>query len=148
MLSEKTVLITGCGHGGLGAALAKTFCARGYHVFATIRDKTKAGSLGQIEGVEILELELTSDESIRQGAAAVEKHTGGSLDILVNNAGADFCLPLLDTLIDDAKKLYDLNVWGILAMTQAFAPMLIKASGTLCNISSVSAVLTFAWSGT
>ena len=73
MLSEKTVLITGCGHGGLGAALAKTFCARGYHVFATIRDKTKAGSLGQIEGVEILELELTSDESIRQCAAAVEK---------------------------------------------------------------------------
>ncbi|KAA8645768.1 uncharacterized protein ATNIH1004_007187 [Aspergillus tanneri] len=107
----------------------------------------KAGALGEIEGIEVLELEVTSDESIGQCAKAVEKHTGGSLDILVNNAGVSTVMPLLDASIDDAKKLYDTNVWAILAMAQAFAPMLIKAKGVLCNISSVSGEMVFAWAG-
>ncbi|THC95353.1 hypothetical protein EYZ11_005167 [Aspergillus tanneri] len=108
----------------------------------------KAGALGEIEGIEVLELEVTSDESIGQCAKAVEKHTGGSLDILVNNAGVSTVMPLLDASIDDAKKLYDTNVWAILAMAQAFAPMLIKAKGVLCNISSVSGEMVFAWAET
>ncbi len=100
-----------------------------------------------MEGVEILELDVTSDESIRRCVKAVEKRTGGSLDVLVNNAGTDFVMPLLDTSVDEAKKLYDLNVWSILATTQAFTPMLLKAGGVLCNVSSISATMTFAWSG-
>lgn len=58
----------------------------------------------------ILELEVTSQTSIKECAQEVEKRTGGTLDVLVNNAGADFVIPLLDTSIDEAKKLYDLNV--------------------------------------
>ncbi|KAF2813175.1 oxidoreductase [Mytilinidion resinicola] len=147
-MPEKTVLITGCSKGGLGAAMAKAYHARGFRVFATLRDSAKAGYLEEIQGIEILELEVTSEESIRQCAKAVEKLTGGSLDILVNNAGYYNTMPLLDTSVEDAKKTYDTNVWAILAMTQAFAPMLIKAKGTLCNISSVSCELVFAWQGT
>ncbi|KAF2492493.1 putative short-chain dehydrogenases/reductase [Lophium mytilinum] len=147
-MPEKTVLITGCSKGGLGAAMAKAYHARGFKVFATLRNRGKAGSLDELQGLEILELEVTSDESIRQCAGAVEKLTGGSLDVLVNNAAISTTMPLLDTSIDDAKKMYDNNVWAVLAMTQAFAPMLIKAKGTLCNISSVSCELVFAWQGT
>jgi NAD(P)-dependent dehydrogenase (short-subunit alcohol dehydrogenase family) len=147
-MSEKTVLITGCSDGGLGAAMAKAYRARGFRVFAAVRNIAKAGSLSEIKGIEILELEVTSEESIRQCAKAVEKLTGGSLDILVNNAGVCIIMPLLDTSLDEAKKLYDVDVWGILAMAQAFAPMLIKAKGVMCNISSVSGELIFAWSGT
>jgi 1-acylglycerone phosphate reductase len=146
-MPEKTALITGCSHGGLGAAMAKAYHARGFKVFATVRDIAKAGYLAEIQGIEILELEVTSDESIHQCAKAVEKLTRGSLDILVNNAGISTVMPLLDTSVDDAKKMYDSNVWAILAMTQTFAPMLIKAKGTLCNISSVSCELVFAWQG-
>jgi NAD(P)-dependent dehydrogenase (short-subunit alcohol dehydrogenase family) len=108
----------------------------------------KAGSLAGIQGIEILELEVTLEESVRQCAKAVEKLTGGSLDILVNNAGTAIIMPLLDVSIDDAKKMFDTNVWAILAMAQAFAPMLIKAKGVICNISSVSCELVFAWMGT
>ncbi|KAI8626420.1 putative short-chain dehydrogenases/reductase [Xylariaceae sp. FL1651] len=146
-MSEKTVLITGCSHGGLGVAMAKAYRARGFRVFATLRNMAKVGSLREIEGIEILELEVTSEESIRQCAKTVEKLTGGSLDILVNNAGTATTMPLLDTSLDDAKRLYDVNVWALLAMTQAFAPMLIKAKGVVCNISSVSGELIFAWGG-
>jgi NAD(P)-dependent dehydrogenase (short-subunit alcohol dehydrogenase family) len=145
---SKTVLITGCSNGGLGAAMAKVYHAKGFRVFATIRNKAKAGSLGEIDGIEIIELEVTSVESIRQCADAVAKRTGGALDILVNNAGVNAIVPLLDASLDDAKKVYDANVWSVVAMAQAFTPMLIKAKGVMCNISSVSGEMVFAWAGT
>ncbi|KAJ6002479.1 hypothetical protein N7451_005026 [Penicillium sp. IBT 35674x] len=144
---SKSVLITGCSHGGLGAAMAKVYRAKGFQVFATIRNKAKAGSLAEIDGIEIVELEVTSVESIRQCASAVAKHTGGTLDVLVNNAGVSAIVPLLDASLDDAKRVYDTNVWSIVAMAQAFAPMLIKAKGIMCNVSSVSGELVFAWAG-
>ncbi|KAK3327467.1 putative short-chain dehydrogenase/reductase [Cercophora scortea] len=147
-MAKKTVLITGCSEGGIGWAIAKAYQARGYHVFATLRYPAKAGSvLAGLSDVDILPLEVTSDESIRQCAAEVETRTAGSLDVLVNNAGADFVMPLLDTSIAEAKRLYDLNVWAVLALTQAFAPMLIKARGAVLNIASINGVLDMAWSG-
>ncbi|OBT78017.1 hypothetical protein VF21_03128 [Pseudogymnoascus sp. 05NY08] len=147
-MPERTVVVTGCSNGGLGAAMAKAYQARGFRVFATLRNRAKVGPLEEIEGIEILELDVTSEESVYQCAKAVEKLTGGSLDILVNNAGISTIMPLLDTSVDDAKKMYDSNVWAVLLMTQAFAPMLIKSKGTICNISSVSSELVFAWQGT
>lgn len=143
----KTVLITGCSNGGLGAAMAKVYRAKGFHVFATLRNIAKAGSLVDMDGIEILELEVTSVESIRKCADTVVKSTGGSLDILVNNAGVNVIVPILDASIDDAKKVYDVNVWSIVAMAQAFSPLLIAAKGTMCNISSVSGEMVFAWAG-
>ncbi|RAL11345.1 1-acyl dihydroxyacetone phosphate reductase [Aspergillus homomorphus CBS 101889] len=144
---SKTVLITGCSYGGLGAAMAKVYQAKGFRVFATLRNKAKAGSLADIEGIAIVELEVTSVESIRQCAQTVAKLTGGRLDILVNNAGVNAIVPLLDASFDEAKKVYDTNVWSLVAMAQAFAPMLIKAKGVMCNISSVSGEMVFAWAG-
>ncbi|KAH7098076.1 hypothetical protein BKA62DRAFT_813891 [Auriculariales sp. MPI-PUGE-AT-0066] len=144
---QRTVLITGCSEGGLGAALARAFQARGFHVFATVRNANKAGALGDVENIEVLNLDVKSEDSIQQCVREVEQRTGGTLDVLVNNAGADFVMPLLDTQIEQAKALYDLNVWGVLATTQAFVPMLIKAKGTIVDICSVGAVLPMAWSG-
>lgn len=145
---SKTVLITGCSDGGLGAAMAKVYRAKGFRVFATLRNKAKGGSLAELNGIEILELEVTSVESVRQCAKTVAKQTGGSLDVLVNNAGVSPMLPLLDVSLDDAKKAYDANVWSVVAMAQAFMPLLIKAKGVMCNISSVSGEMVTAWGGT
>jgi NAD(P)-dependent dehydrogenase (short-subunit alcohol dehydrogenase family) len=147
-MREKTVLITGCSQGGIGASLVKAFHSRGYHVFATLRDKSKADPFFlQSDDISVVDLEITSAESIKACVDYVADRTGGKLDVLVNNAGMGLCGPLLDTDIDEAKKVYDLNVWGVLAVTQAFAPMLVKAKGAVCNISSVAACFTFAWSG-
>jgi 1-acylglycerone phosphate reductase len=146
-MAKKTVLITGCSAGGIGAAMTKAFTDLDYHVFATLRDTAKAGPLAQMANVEILQLEVTSRESIEQCVLEVQSRTGGTLDVLVNNAGADFVIPLLDASIEEAKKLYDVNVWSILATTQAFAPLLIKAKGTVCNISSIVATMPLAWGG-
>ncbi|KAK7731775.1 hypothetical protein SLS53_008596 [Cytospora paraplurivora] len=147
MLSKKTVLITGCSDGGLGASIAKEFQAQGYHVFATLRNLSKAGSLADVEGIEILELDVSSSESVRKAADAVTKRTGGTLNALVNNAAHDYVLPLLDVDLEQAKKTYDVNVWSIVATAQAFAPLLIKSKGTICNITSTAALFPFAWAG-
>ncbi|KAK3344778.1 putative short-chain dehydrogenase/reductase [Neurospora tetraspora] len=145
---EGTVLITGCSEGGIGSAMAKVFAAKGYRVFATLRNSSKGGpSLENTPGIEVLLFDVTSLDSIKQCAAEVQKRTGGKLDVLVNNAGADYVMPLLDVDIDDAKRFYDLNVWSVLGMVQAFAPVLIKAKGVVVNHSSVASVMPLAWAG-
>jgi 1-acylglycerone phosphate reductase len=125
----------------------KNLPAKGFKVFATIRGVAKAGSLAETESIEILELEVISKKSIARCAKTVEKLTGESLDILINNAGTSGVMPLLDLDLDKAKKAYNANVLELIAMTQAFAPMLIEAKGIVCNTSSVSGELIFSWMG-
>jgi NAD(P)-dependent dehydrogenase (short-subunit alcohol dehydrogenase family) len=149
---RKTVLITGCSEGGLGFALAQAFADAGYHVYATARNPGKAASLtGSSAHVELLQLDVTSAESIAACAADVRQRTSHAgrrgLDVLVNNAGVGLIMPLLDTPIQEGRKLYEVNVWGMLAVTQAFAPLLLDAKGVVLNISSIAGAVRMAWQG-
>ena len=117
----------------MGAALAVAFQEAGLRVYATARDPSKVASLGRA-GIETLTLDVLSAQSI---AACVAKVP--SLDILVNNAGASYSMPVSDLSIDDAKQLFDINVWAQLAVTQAFLPLLIKSMGMIVNQTSVVA---------
>jgi len=146
-VSKKTVLITGCSNGGIGSAMAIDFNKQGFYVFATARNPSRATNLAELSDVEILELDVTVPETIAQCKEIVAKRTGGTLDVLVNNAGVESNSPLLDTDIAEAKRLYDVNVWGALAMVQAFAPLLIEAKGVIFNQSSIDGVLNMAWAG-
>ncbi|KAF4943232.1 hypothetical protein FGADI_13547 [Fusarium gaditjirri] len=120
---KKTVLITGCSVGGLGYALAEEFHKLGYHVIATARDTTKIGPLANKPDVEVFPLDVTFPESISDLLAKIQTK-GIKLDILVNNAGCASFNPLVHADIDNAKALYDVNVWGSLRVTQAFIPLL------------------------
>ncbi len=131
--TKKTVLITGCSEGGMGAALASAFQEAGFRVYATARDPSKMAGLGRA-GIETLTLDVLSADSI---AACVAKVP--TLDILVNNAGASYSMPVSDLSIADAKQLFDINVWAQLAVSQAFLPLLIKSKGMIVNQTSVVA---------
>jgi NAD(P)-dependent dehydrogenase (short-subunit alcohol dehydrogenase family) len=150
---RKTVLITGCTPGGLGAALCHEFHLRGFHVLATVRNPSKASSLitpaiSASSGViEVLPLDVTSQTSIQECAAQLRTRGIDRLDCLVNNAGAMLIGPLLDTDINEGRKLFEANVWGLLAVTQAFAPALIKAKGSVLNICSIAGAVRMAWQG-
>jgi 1-acylglycerone phosphate reductase len=146
-VEEKTALITGCSTGGIGWAMAKSLHERGFYVFATARDPSKVGDLSELSNVEILELDVTVPKTIEKCKDIVTKRTGGKLDVLVNNAGVELLTPLLEVDVAEAKRLYDVNVWGPIAMIQAFAPLLIKAKGVVSNQSSIDAVLSMAWAG-
>jgi 1-acylglycerone phosphate reductase len=139
--ADKTVLITGCSQGGLGDALAQAFHKRGLRVIATARNPAKIAHFKAL-GIETLPLDVLSAQSISDCVSAVSDMTGGSLDILVNNSGAGYNMPLADTDIVEARKTFDLNVWALLAVTQAFLPLLLKSSrgAMVINNTSVASV--------
>lgn len=148
MPSSKTVLITGCSSQGIGAALALGIAKRGHTVFATARNPAKIPSeLTSLSNVQVLELDVTSGASVRDAAAAVRSHGQGRLDVLVNNAGVGYTMPLLDVDIDEAKKLYDANLWGCLRVTQAFADLLVETKGRVVMMSSIGGVSNTPWIG-
>lgn len=119
--TKTTVLITGCSEGGMGAALAEEYYRSGYSVYATARDQSKMAGLSAL-GIKTMTLDIQSQESIDQCVQAIPH-----LDILVNNAGASYTMPIVDMSIPEAKKLFDCNVWGHLALTQAFMPRLLAS---------------------
>jgi NAD(P)-dependent dehydrogenase (short-subunit alcohol dehydrogenase family) len=136
---KRSVLVTGCSAGGIGAGLAEAFRDKGYHVFATLRNPSKLPpSLSKAPNVTPLTLDVLSSDSIAAAVSDVTKHTGGRLDILVNNSGQNFIRPALDVPLDEGRKLFDLNFWAPLATIQAFAPLLIAARGLVVNQSSAA----------
>lgn len=140
---QKSVLITGCSVGGIGEGLAEVFHERGYHVFATVRNLSRASeTLSNASNVTILILDVLSSESIAAAVESVSTKTGGRLDILINNSAGGWITPALDVSIEEGKKLFDLNFWAPLAMLQAFSPLLIEAKGCLVNNTSGSAYTT------
>ena len=136
-VQRKSVLITGCSEGGIGHALAKSFQKHGFHVFATARTPAKMSALENIAGITLLPLDVTSTPSIAYAVSEVQAQTGGLLHCLVNNAGYLYVMPALDTDLDEAKRMFDVNLWGTMAMIKTFAPLLIQAHGSVVNISSV-----------
>jgi NAD(P)-dependent dehydrogenase (short-subunit alcohol dehydrogenase family) len=82
----EVALITGCSRGGIGDALAQEFYHKGVRVFATARDLSKIQHLKAM-GLDTLQLDVTSDDSIQNAVRYVERETGGELNYLVNNAG-------------------------------------------------------------
>jgi 1-acylglycerone phosphate reductase len=138
-MPSKTVLITGCSEGGIGDALAREFRARGLTVFATARSVSKMSTLAPL-GIHTLELDVTSEPSIAAAVAAVRTATDGHLDILINNAGVNHVQPFLDTSMADLRRVFDTNVLGVMAVTQAFAPLLIASHGLVATVGSVNTV--------
>jgi NAD(P)-dependent dehydrogenase (short-subunit alcohol dehydrogenase family) len=146
-ISIPTVLITGCSKGGIGSALAEAFHERGLHVFATARSVSKMSHLEKLPNATLLELDVTCTSSIATAVETVTALTGGQLNYLINNSGAGITLPILDTDLAKAKQLFDVNLWGTVAVTQAFAPLVIAAKGTIANNASLAAVLPAPWLG-
>ena len=82
----EVVLITGCSQGGIGDALAREFYLKGKRVFATARDLSKIQHLKAM-GLDTLQLDVTSEDSIQNAVRYIERETSGKLNYLVNNAG-------------------------------------------------------------
>jgi NAD(P)-dependent dehydrogenase (short-subunit alcohol dehydrogenase family) len=151
-MSKKTILITGCSEGGIGAALAHALAKRGHYIFATARNISKIPeSLTLLSNVMAVQLDVTSHTSVAEAAkivtSTIQDHGGKGLDVLVNNAGRGYASPLLDVDIREAQRLYDTNVWGVLRTIQAFADSLILTRGRIVNVSSLGAVVNTPWIG-
>lgn len=147
----KTILITGSSS-GIGAALAAKLADQGHFVIATARNPAKiAASLKERLNVATVQLDVVDTESVAQAvtsvASIISKEGLNGLDVLVNNAGVGYTMPLLDVDIDEAKKVYEVQVWGMLRVTQAFANMIISSKGRIVNVSSTGSMLNTPWIG-
>ncbi|MEO1420606.1 MAG: SDR family oxidoreductase, partial [Pseudomonadota bacterium] len=142
-LSGKSVLITGCSS-GFGRLTAE-HCARlGAKVFATMRNLPRAeadelAALAEAEGldIEILEIDVTSDEQVAFGVAAAMEAAGGHIDVLVNNAGIAISGPIEAQDVDATRLIFETNVFGPQRMIRAVMPSMRAAkSGQIFNVSS------------
>lgn len=144
---RKTVLITGAS-AGIGKELAKEFATQGYQVYCGARRKDAMGDISETAGIHVFELDVTSDESVNALKQQLEEKLGGELGILYNNAGVSSSYPGLDTSIEDAKSLFDVNYFGAMRMNNAFGPMVIKAKGIIVHTGSVAADVCPPWGST
>ncbi len=130
----RTVMITGAGSGfGKGASLA--LAARGHTVIATTETDAQAAELAaEAPQLTVEKLDITTDD--------VAKARRWDLDVLINNAGAGQTGPMADVPIDRVRRLFEVNVFGTLAVTQAVLPgMVARGSGRIVIMSSIAGVL-------
>ena len=141
-MPRKNVLITGCGPNGIGGSLAKEFQLRGHRVFACGLSDSLLVGFREL-GLDTVVMDVTSAASISEAVAHVRKLADGKLDILINNAGVYHCMPCTDTSIDDARRVFDVNVLGVLAVTQAFVPLLLEAGSNsiVANLGSINTIV-------
>jgi len=145
-MEPRTVLITGCSS-GIGRCLALGLRARGYRVFASVRQEKDVASL-QAAGLESLTLDLRSPGSIRDAVEEVLTRTGGKLYALINN-GAYGQPGAVEDLSRDALRLqFETNVFGTQELTNRVLPAMRRQSeGRVIQISSLLGIVSLAYRG-
>jgi NAD(P)-dependent dehydrogenase (short-subunit alcohol dehydrogenase family) len=132
---NKVAFVTGAS-AGIGEATARALLAAGYTVFAGARRLDRMAGLAAL-GATLLKLDLTDDAS---SVAAVEaiKSGAGRLDVLVNNAGYGSYGALEDVPLDEARRQFDVNVFGLARLCQLVLPtMRAQKSGKIVNVTSI-----------
>ncbi|MEQ9404835.1 MAG: SDR family NAD(P)-dependent oxidoreductase [Cyclobacteriaceae bacterium] len=149
MNESKNVLITGAST-GIGYDLAKVFINSGYKVFGSVRKKEDANRLENElgEGFEPLLFDVTDHKAVDEAASLLTEKIGGEgLGGLINNAGVAVGGPFMDLDMEELRYQFEVNVIGLVKVTQAFLPLLgardnhpVKP-GRILQISSVAGKL-------
>jgi NAD(P)-dependent dehydrogenase (short-subunit alcohol dehydrogenase family) len=143
------VVVTGTST-GIGAATALHLVDEGFHVFAGIRREGDAGALQTHapERVTPLYIEVTEESTIRAAAAAVDDAVGEhGLVGLVNNAGIGVPAPLEFQPMADFRRQLEVNLFGPVAMIQAFLPLIRRGGGRIVNVGSIGGMLVLPLNG-
>jgi NADP-dependent 3-hydroxy acid dehydrogenase YdfG len=143
--TSRVALITGCSS-GIGAATAGHLAQRGYTVYATAR-RTETLAPLVANGCRALALDVTDEESMRAAVAQVEAEHG-AVGALVNNAGYSQSGALESIPLDDIRRQFETNVFGLIRMCQLVLPAMRRAGvGRIVNIGSMGGKLTFPGGG-
>jgi NAD(P)-dependent dehydrogenase (short-subunit alcohol dehydrogenase family) len=139
-MTTMIALITGANK-GIGLETARQFGARGFTVLAGARDEERgqqAERALRADGTDatFVRLDVTDDASVRRAAGWIEREYG-RLDILVNNAGIARGNPPSQTDLDAMHEVYEVNVYGVIRVTNAVLPLLRRApAARIVNVSS------------
>ena len=142
MSEQKIVLVTGASS-GIGAAIAARLAKDGHKVFGTGRSASGTTP----DGVTLLSLDVTSDDSVRACVADVLARAG-RLDVLINNAGYLLAGAIEEATLEQTKAELDTNFFGVVRMVKAVLPTLRKQrSGLIVNMSSLAGIVPFPFWG-
>ncbi|WP_042364788.1 SDR family NAD(P)-dependent oxidoreductase [Streptacidiphilus neutrinimicus] len=135
-----TTLVTGANK-GLGRETARRLLAEGHSVYLGARDAERGRRAAEELGARFVQLDVTDPESVAAAAKTIEAE--GGLDVLVNNAGVEGRLPdggivgAADVTAASMRELFETNVFGLVQVTHAFLPLLLRsATPVVVNISS------------
>lgn len=143
--ASKVVLITGCSS-GIGAETAGYLAGRGHTVYATAR-RVEALEPLVAKGCRARPLDVTDEASMRAAVAAIEAEHG-AVGALVNNAGYSQSGALESVALDDIRRQFETNVFGLIRMCQLVLPGMRRAgAGRIVNIGSMGGRLTFPGGG-
>ena len=136
----RTALVTGASS-GIGEETARRLQGLGYTVYGAARRTDRLEKLAA-EGVRPLAMDVTDDASMTAGIARIIEETG-RIDVLVNNAGYGSYGAIEDVPIDEARRQFEVNLFGLGRLVQLVTPhMRGQKSGTIINISSMGGRLT------
>jgi NAD(P)-dependent dehydrogenase (short-subunit alcohol dehydrogenase family) len=144
--ATQTVLITGATD-GLGKAAALLLAERGYRVFAAGRSVEKRAQLDALAKekklpLETLEMDVCDDDSVQGGVASIYQKAG-AIDVLINNAGFVYVGAVEDLSLEDWRRQFETNFFGVIRVTQAVLPrMRERRKGRIVMMSSVSGFVT------
>ncbi len=142
---SRAVLITGCSS-GIGRATALKLVDRGWKVYASARRPEALTELAD-RGCETLALDVTDEASMRTAVQAVTR-AEGAVGVLINNAGYSQSGAVESVPIDEARRQFETNVFGLLRMCQLVLPgMRDQGWGKIVNLSSMGGRLTFPGGG-
>jgi NAD(P)-dependent dehydrogenase (short-subunit alcohol dehydrogenase family) len=141
---QGVVLITGATD-GLGKATALYLAKRGYKVFAAGRSPEKRRRLDEMARQKTLplitlEMDVCSDQSVQAGIKRVLAE--GPIDVLINNAGVGYMAVIEELKLEDLRRQFETNLFGVLRVTQAVLPgMRERRSGRIIMVSSVAGLV-------
>jgi NAD(P)-dependent dehydrogenase (short-subunit alcohol dehydrogenase family) len=133
---QELIVVTGAST-GIGAATARELELRGFHVLAGVRRDVDAEAL-RTDGIEPHILDITVESDVVAIADRVARDPAHRpLRALINNAGIPINAPVETLPLAEWRRLFEVNLFGHVAMTQALLPALLHSMGTVVNISSV-----------
>ena len=135
MDQTRTAVVTGASS-GIGAATARHLARAGFHVFCAARRADRIAALAAEIGGTPVACDVTDEDSVAGLASAV----GGRLDVLVNNAGGAFgSSPVAEADSDDWRRMFEVNVIGLMQVTRALLPALVASgNGVILNVGSTA----------
>ncbi len=134
-MKKKIVLITGASS-GIGKSTAILLNKEGFTVYAAARRLERMKDLAE-KGIKVLSMDITDDQSMKAGVDKIISEEG-NIDVLVNNAGYGSYGALEDVEIYEAKRQFEVNIFGLARLTQLVLPFMRKQkSGRIINISSI-----------
>jgi NAD(P)-dependent dehydrogenase (short-subunit alcohol dehydrogenase family) len=133
---QKAVLITGASS-GIGRKIAEHLAEHCYLVYAGARKQKDLDALDAIDNIQSIRLDVTVQDEIDKAVQQV-KAKGRGLYALINNAGVLITGPSAEVGVEQVQWLFDVNVFGVYRVTQAFAPLIVQSRGRVLNIGSIA----------